>query len=206
MKLHAIRASHNCRRVLATAAHLDIEVDIIEPNLMGGDLKKPEFLGLNPNGKVPVLEDGELALWESNAIMQYLASKKPGNTLFPDDAAARANITRWQFWEANHLSRGTGTIAFENVFKPFVLKQESDEAAVASATKTFHTFAPVLNAQLEGKAFITGESLTLADFSVGADFSYAQPGKFPLEDYKHITAWLARLDEVAAWKSTAPKM
>jgi glutathione S-transferase len=205
MKVHVVRASHNCRRVLATVAHLGLDVEIIEPGISTGDLKKAEYLAINPNGKVPALEDGDFKLWESNAIMQYLASKKPGNDLWPDDAKARAEITRWQFWEANHLSRGTGGLAFEKVFKPMVLKQEADAAAVVESEATFHKFAPVLNGQLEGRKFITGDGVTLADFSVGADFTYAQPAGIPLDDYTHIRAWLDRLAEVDAWKSTAPE-
>ena len=206
MKLHVVRASHNCRRVLATAAHLGLDVEIIEPDLAAGELKKPEYLALNPNGKVPTLEDGDFKLWESNAIMQYLASKKPGTTLWPDDARGRADITRWQLWEANHLSRGTGPLTFEKVFKPFVLKQEPNADVVTEAEATFHKFAPVLNGSLEGRKFITGDSVTLADFSLAANFSYAQPAGIPLQDYSHLSAWLDRMNEVEAWASTAPKL
>jgi glutathione S-transferase len=206
MKLYSMQASNNCRRVNATIAHLGLEVEIVEPNMMGGDLKKPEFLSLNPNGKVPTLVDGDFKLWESRAIMQYLASKKPGNELWPSDPRAQASIARWQFWEASHLSRGTGAFAFEKLFKPLFMKQQPDAAALQIGEKDFHTFAPVLNAELEGKDFIVGKTLTLADFSVGACFSYAEASGLPWGDYKNIRSWWARLGEVPAWKSTAPKL
>lgn len=206
MKLHVIRASHNCRRVLATIAHLGLDVEVVEPNPGSGDLATPEYRAINPNGKVPTLEDGDFTLWESNAIMQYLASQGDGSALWPDDARARADIVRWQFWESNHLSQGTGGLTFEKVFKPFVLKQESNAEAVAEATKIFHRFVPVLNLSLEGSDFIVGSALTLADFSVAADFSYAQPAAMPLDNYPHVRAWLGRMDEVDAWASTAPKL
>lgn len=205
MKIYANPASHNCRRVLATAKHLGIDYELVEPNMQAGEHKSPEFLAINPNGKVPALVDGDLKVWESNAIMQYLGSQKT-NSLFPADPAKRVEVTRWQFWEANHLSKGTGTLGFENVFKPFVLKQEPNAAEVEKGIKAFHEFAPVLNGQLEGNKFILGNELSLADFSVGADFTYAAPGKFPLENYPHIRKWLAQLDEIDAWKSTAPKL
>jgi glutathione S-transferase len=200
-----MQQSNNCRRVNATVAHLGLAVELVEPNMMAGDLKKPEFLALNPNGKVPTLVDGDFVLWESRAIMQYLASTKPGNELWPNDARRQADIARWQFWEASHLSHGTGPYAFEKLFKPMFLKQQADPTALAAAEKSFHQFAPVLNAQLEGKDFILGK-LTLADFSVGGCFSYAEPAGLPWDDYKHIRAWWARLCEVPAWKSTAPRM
>jgi glutathione S-transferase len=205
MKLYSIQASNNCRRVNATIAHLGLDVEIVEPSLQTGDLKKPDYLALNPNAKVPTLVDGDFRLWESRAIMQYLASKKPGNELWPHDPQRQADIARWQFWEAAHLSKGTGAFAFEKLFKPFFLKQEPDAAALAAGEKDFHAFAPVLDAQLAGKDFILGR-LTLADFSVGACFSFAEPSGLPWSAYSHIRSWWGRLSEIPAWKSTAPKL
>jgi glutathione S-transferase len=205
MKLYSMQQSNNCRRVNATLAHLGLEVELIEPSLAAGDTRKPEYLAINPNGKVPTLVDGDFVLWESRAIMQYLGSKKPGNTLWPSDPRGQADVARWQFWEASHLSHGTSPFAFEKLFKPMFMKLPPDPAALATAEKAFHTHAPVLNAQLEGKDFILGH-LTLADFSVGGCFSFAEPAGLPWDDYKHIRAWWARLGEVPAWKSTAPKM
>ena len=205
MKLYSVQQSNNCRRVNATVAHLGLEVQIVEPAMMAGDLKKPDYLAMNPNGKVPTLVDGDFVLWESRAIMQYLASKKPGNELWPNDARRQADIARWQFWEASHLSHGTSPFAFEKLFKPMFLKQTADAAALAAGEKEFHLYAPVLDAQLKGKDFILGK-LTLADFSVGACFSFAEPSGLPWGDYAHIRAWWARLGEVPAWKSTAPKL
>jgi glutathione S-transferase len=86
------------------------------------------------------------------------------------------------------------------------MKQDPDPAALAAGEKEWRTFAPVLNAQLETRKWILGAELTLADFSVGACFSYAEPSGLPWNDYAHIKAWCARLNEVPAWKSTAPKL
>ncbi len=203
MKLYSIHNSNNCRRVNATIQHLGLDVEIVEQTM--GDTKKPEYLALNPNGKVPALVDGDFRLWESRAIMQYLASKKE-SALWPNDAARRADIARWQFWEASHLSKGTGAYAFENLFKKIFMKQEPDAAALAVGEKEWRTFAPVLDAQLANRKWILGSDLTLADFSVGACFSYAEPSGLPMGDYGHIKAWLSRLTEIPAWKNTAPKL
>ncbi len=203
MKLYSMSLSNNCRRVNATIQHLGLNVEVVETAM--ADLKKPEFLAMNPNGKVPTLVDGELKLWESRAIMQYLASQKHG-AFWPSDAKGQADIARWQFWEASHLSRGTGAVAFEKLFKKMFMQQDADPTALAVGEKDFHTFAPVLNGQLETRKFIMGEELTLADFSVGACFSYAEASGLPWENYKAIRAWWARLGEVPAWKNTAPKL
>ncbi|HEY8089937.1 MAG TPA: glutathione S-transferase family protein [Polyangiaceae bacterium] len=203
MKLYSIHNSNNCRRVNATIQHLGLDVEVVEQTM--GDLKKPEYLALNPNGKVPTLVDGDVRLWESRSIMQYLAARKD-SPLWPKDDARRADIARWQFWEAAHLSRGTGAYAFENLFKKIFMKQEPDPAALAAGDKEWRTFAPVLDAQLATRKWILGNDLTLADFSVGACFSYAEPSGLPLNDYGHIKAWLARLAEIPAWKNTAPRL
>ncbi len=206
MKLYSIQASNNCRRVNAVIAHLGLQVDLVEPNLAAGDLKKSEYLAINPNAKVPALEDGDLKLWESRAIMIYLAQQKRDGGLWPQDLRAQADVLRWQFWEASHLSKATGAFAFERLFKKVFVKQEADPAAVAAAEKDFHQFAPVLNARLEGRTWLVGSALTVADFSVGACFSFAEPSGLPWGDYKHVQAWYGRLGEVPAWRDTAPKL
>lgn len=206
MKLYSMQASNNCRRANAVIAHLGLDVELVEPNLMTGDLKKPDYLSINANGKVPTLVDGDFHLWESRAIMQYLAAGAPSNALWPADARKQADILRWQFWEATHLSRGTSPFAFEKLFKKMFMKQDADPAVVAAAEKEFHSFAPVLNGHLEGRTWLVGDDVTLADFSVGACFSYAEASGLPWGDYKHIAAWWSRLGEVPAWKSTAPKL
>jgi glutathione S-transferase len=205
MKLHSVHNSNNCRRVNATIQHLGLEVEIITETM--GNLKRPDYLALNPNGKVPTLIDGDFVLWESRSIMQYLATKKP-STLWPAsaDPKTQAQISHWQFWEATHLSRGTGAYAFENLFKKIFMKQDPDPVALAVGEKEWHAFAPVLNAQLETRKWILGNDITLADFSVGACFSYAEPSGLPWDRYPHIKAWNARLGELPAWKNTAPKL
>jgi glutathione S-transferase len=203
MKLFSIHNSNNCRRVNATIQHLGLDVEIVEQQM--GALKNPDYLALNPNGKVPTLVDGDFKLWESRSIMQYLAAKKPG-TFWSTDAKRQAEISHWQFWEATHLSRGTGAYAFEKLFKKIFMKQDADPAALAVGEKEWHTFAPVLNGQLESRKWILGDDLTVADFSVGACFSYAEPSGLPWDNYKAIKAWYTRLGEVPAWKNTAPKL
>lgn len=204
MKLHIIYNSNNCRRVTATIKQLGLDVEIIERHV--GDAKTPEYLALNPQGKVPTLVDGDFTLWESRAIMQYVASKKPGNTLWPTDLQKQADIARWQFWEATHLAPATGPFTFERLFKKVFMKQEPDEVVLAAAEKAFHQAAPVLNAHLETRKFVTGDDLTLADFSIGGSFSFAEVAGMPWDKYTHIKAWWGRLNELPAWKNTAPKL
>jgi glutathione S-transferase len=87
--------------------------------------------------------------------------------------------------------------------KKIFMELAAGPVAVAAGAKELHTFAPVLNAHLETHQWLVGDELTLADFSVGACFSYAEASGLPWDDYKHIKAWWTRLGEVPAWKNTA---
>jgi len=110
MKLYFHPKSPNATAVLAVSYELGIALDLQEVNLPGGEQRQPAFLKINPNGKVPALEDGDFVLWESGALMQYLAAQKPGNSLWPADDHVRADITRWQLWRMGEWGRGAGTV------------------------------------------------------------------------------------------------
>jgi glutathione S-transferase len=153
--------------------------------------------------RMPTLKDGDYVLWESNAIMQYLASKRPDTGLLPTDEKGRIDVTRWQFWDAAHWDPTCAVFLFENVVKPVLLKSgEPDQAAIAKATEGFHRIAKVLDGQLRGKRFVTGERLTIADFTLGAPLNYADMGKIPLEPYGEIKRWYASLRALPAWQKT----
>ena len=206
MKLYYHPNSPNCVDVLATANHLGfpLETELVE--LTQGAQKKPEYLKINPNGRVPALVDGDFVLWESNAIMQYLASKKPGDPLWPADEKKRADICRWQFWQASQLNRGTGILVWENLIKKFLNLGAPDPAKIKEGEDLFHASAAVLDAHLAGRHYLVGDSLTLADFSVAAVFVYAQPGRLPLEKYGNVRAWYDRVAAHDAWKKALPRM
>ena len=204
MKLYVVYGSPNCRKTQAVVNFLGLNVEIIGLDFAGGELKKPEFLSINPNAKTPALQDGSFKLWESNAIMQYLCSKTPDNKLFPDDAVVRADIVRWQFWELAHFSRAAGTFLFENVLKPRLMNKQPDAGRLQEAANLFHSFAPVLDQQLESRRFVIGDDITLADFSLGSTLGFAAAASIPWDSFENIQAWYQRLDQMPAWKSCAP--
>ena len=206
MKLYYHPNSPNCMDVLATANQLGspLETELVE--LTKGAQKNPAYLGINPNGRVPVLVDGDFKLWESNAIMQYLASKKPDNSLWPADDQIRADICRWQFWQASQMNRGTGILVWENLIKKFLNLGAPDPAKIKEGEDLFHASAAVLDGHLNGREFLVGPGVTLADFSVAAVFVYAQPGRLPWEKYSNIRAWYGRIAALDSWKKALPPM
>jgi glutathione S-transferase len=172
-------------------------------DLIKGEQKSPHYAALNPNMRMPTLRDGDYVLWESNAILQYLAAKRPESGLLPADEKARLDVTRWQFWDLAHWDPACAVFIFENVVKSVVLKSgEPDAAALAKATESFHRLAQVLDGQLKGKKFVTGDTLTVADFSLAAPMNYAEMARFPAEPYSEIKRWYGTLRALPAWQKT----
>jgi glutathione S-transferase len=206
MKLYYHPNSPNCTDVLATANQLGIQLDLQLVELMKGAQKDPSFLKLNPNGKVPTLVDGDFVLWESNAIMQYLAANKPNNPLWPAGDRIRADIARWQFWQASQWSKATGTLVWENMIKKFLNLGVPDPAKIKEGEELFHASSAVLDGHLKDRQYLVGNELTLADFSVAAPLIYARPARLPLEKYENVRAWYGRVETLDAWKKSLPAM
>lgn len=110
-----------------------------------GAQRKPDYLRINPNGLTPTLVDGDFVLWESNAIMQYLAAQKPGNDLWPEDDEKRADITRWQCWDLAHWAPACATQLYEKIVKEVLGLGEPDMKEVKKGEEKFHCFAAVLD-------------------------------------------------------------
>jgi len=207
MKLYVMPVSPNVRKAQAVVNYLGLDVEVITKDIMAGDLGTDEFLEINPNGKLPTLEDGNFKLWESNAIAQYLAATAPDNDLFPDDLVKRIDITRWQFWESNHYNKAVGSIVWETLIKPlFKITGGPDEDKIRTGLEDFNRFATILEKQLEGSNFITGDTLTLADFSVGAMSALvlSKSSRVPLDDYPNIKSWYLRLEAIPEWAASGP--
>ena len=182
IELYVFPPSPRAFKTMAVANHLGLEWTLHLLDLPKGEHMTPQYGALNPNMRMPTLKDGDYVLWESNAICQYLASKKPESGLLPKDERARFDVTRWQFWDLAHWDPACAVFAYEYVVKPFVLRSgEPDMAAVAKGTEAFHRVGKVLDGQLKGKPFVTGDTLTVADFSLGAAMKLADIAHYPIE-------------------------
>jgi len=190
-------------KVMATARLLDIDHTLRVVDLRKGEQMSPEYAALNPNMRMPTLEDGDYVLWESNAILQYLASKRPDSGVWPEDARARLDVTRWQFWDLAHWDSACAVFAFEYVAKRLLRgDSEPDMAAIAKGTEAFHRVAKVLDGQLQEQRFVTGKTLTLADFSLGSALNLAGVARYPLHPYGAIKRWHGELMALPAWQQT----
>lgn len=192
----------NPQKACAVARHLGAPVEFVRVDLAKGEHKSPAFLALNPNGRVPVLQDGEMVLWEANAIMCYL-SDATGADLWPHDAR-QIDVMRWLSWDMQHFTRHAGTLYFEYLIRPVIGMGEADMNAVEEATGAFLASAAVLDAHLRSRDYLVGDGLTVADFTTAITLPYAEAARIPLGDFPAIERWHARLLALPAWRAPFP--
>jgi glutathione S-transferase len=203
MKLYTLGMSSNGRKAQAVIHHLNIPCEVVVVDAAAGELHAPEYLAINPNGMVPSLVDGDLTLWESNAIILYLATTKvPESPLFAP--ALRPDILRWLFWESSHYNRALGTIAYETIIKPMFGLGEPDARIIDDGQTQFKRFAATLEAHLKGRNHMVGTDWTLADYAVGSMQAAIDHVPVDWTNYPCITAFYQRLSANPHWSSTAP--
>src|SRR5882757_735870 len=199
MILHTVAGSPNSRKVEAVILHLGLDVEIRNHDLFSGELRSPDYLAINPNAKVPTLVDQGFKLWESAAIMQYLAGKAADNTLFPRNPRTRADITRWQCWEGLYFNAALGTLAFETVAKTKYNVGPPDAVLIEQARASLSRFAPVLNGHLDGRKYLVDDRLTLADYSMVTFEPYVSLVPFDFAPYRHMHSYFDRMRQSEHW-------
>jgi glutathione S-transferase len=203
MKLYTHPLSSNARRVRLVVHQLGLQLDEELVDLATGAQRTPEYLALNPMGKVPTLVDGDVQLTESYAIMIYLCEKTGRRELYPDELATRTEINRWMFWGANEWSPIIARLNFENMLKPMLGLGSPDPARVQEAENAFKQLAAVLDTKLKSRQYVSGNQLSLADFALSASLATAVPAKLPLAGFSQVQAWQGRIEQLPAWKATA---
>jgi glutathione S-transferase len=157
--------SINVRKVIWSAAEIGIDFYIEDQWAATASVKSPEFLALNPNGLVPVIEDENGFLWESNTICRYLAAAHNREDLLPVEPFARANVEKWMDWQAGDLNS-----AWRNAFMCLVRQDPAfnDARNVEQSTKQWNALMELLDAQLsDQRDYVTGDQFSLADVGLG---------------------------------------
>jgi glutathione S-transferase len=185
---------------MAVANHLGLDYELQPLDPTKGEHVSLAYAVMNPNKRIPTLEVEGFILWESNAITQYLASKKPEAGVLPSDGPARAQVNRWQFWDMSSWDPACATIVFERLVKKMMGLGEPDPAKLQEGEQNFNRYAQILNDNLKGRKFVIGNTRTLADFSLGAWLNLAQPAQFPLGPFEEVKRWHASLMELPAWR------
>lgn len=194
----------NPQKACAVAKHLNAPVEFVRIDLAKGEHKTPSFLAVNPNGKVPAFEDGDTKLWEANAIMCHLA-RKAKSDLWPADPEKQIETVKWLTWNSEHFTRHAGNLYFQYIIKPKFNLGEPDLKEAEEAIGFFKRFADVLDDHLSSRAFLLGERISVADFAVSVTLPYAERIRLPLDGFKNIQRWHARLNELPGWREPFPQ-
>lgn len=186
IRLYGAALSGHTHRVLLLLNLLELPFEMVEVDLKAGEHKRPEFLAKNPFGQVPVIEDGNTTLYDSNAILVYLASKYDDGNWLPRDPLGAAGVQRWFSLATGEILRGPGFARLVNLFGA----PHNHEQAKATATGLFK----VLDAALRDTRFALGDTPTLADVAAYAYIACAPEGGVPLQPYAGVCAWLKRIE------------
>jgi glutathione S-transferase len=205
MKLYNANFSPNCLRVRAVIFELDADVEIVDVEVFGGGTKTPEYLAINPNGKVPAFVDGDLCLFESRAINAYLASLDPTRRLYPENLKRRAIVDQWSYWQAIHLGPSSQKLTFEKVLKEKFGRGKPDEAVIAAEAKETTKLLGVLDQGLAAQDWIARD-LSLADFALATTLTRRREAGIDLDPFPKVAAWIERLEARAAWQRAIAPM
>jgi glutathione S-transferase len=197
-------ASPNCMAVLMAGHQAGISLSHRLIQLKGDGQAPPELLAVNPNGLVPTLRDGDLFLWETVAILQYVASKAGDTPLWPRDDRGRADIARWQCWSLAHWTPALQPFIFENIFKGMRGLGGPNQEHLKRAEAVLWRHGRVLDHHLQDRDWAVGQSLTLADISLAAYLMYARGACIPLAAFPNILRWFERLESLPAWQAAQP--
>ena len=193
LKLLGKPTSINVRKVLWLCEELGLA---IEHEAWGSGFRPtqtPEFLALNPNGLVPVLLDGDLALWESNTICRYLAGRQQRADLLPTSPLARARVEQWMDWQATDLNS-----AWRYAFLSLVRKSpaHTDAQTLATSVADWNRLMRILDQQLDHTgAYVAGHTFTLADVVLGLSANRWLMTPMQRPPLPALAAWVSRLRE-----------
>jgi glutathione S-transferase len=190
MKLYGFGPTRSLR-ALWGLKELDTDFEFVPVNLIAGEHKRPDFLRLNPAGKVPVLVDGDLVLTESAAIVMYLAEKYRDKGLIPADLKERALAYRWIMFAVTELEQPLWRIARHTLLYPEDKRLPAD---IALAKQEFAAMAEVLDHHLEGRQFIVGDRITIADCVTAYLIDWANEQQL-IDGYPQLRAYLKRMYE-----------
>jgi glutathione S-transferase len=188
MKLYDLELSGNCYKVRLFAALAGIPMELVAVDLMGGEHKRPPLITLNPWGEVPILEDGQVVLRDSQAILVYLARKVAATDWLPTEAAPMAEIMQWLSTAADELRNGP---ANARLVEKFGVPLDKDEALRRSAR-----VLPLIDAHLTQRRWLALERPTIADCAVFPYVALAPEGGVSLAPYTHIRQWIGRVKEL----------
>lgn len=223
MHLYVLPPSPRARKVIALRNYLKIDAEVRTLDYLQGDQLTPLFAQVNPNRRMPVLTEDGWALWESNAILFYFATKAPGSGLWPTASRDQADVIRWLSWESSHWDPAWDILITEHFKKKIFVTRESgrrtggatstplppDPQRVAEGVRCLRELSAVLDSHLANRSWLVGSRLTIADFAVATWIPTATATGFSLDDFGEIKRWYSSIAALPGWQgalSPPPKL
>jgi glutathione S-transferase len=198
MKLYGFPPTRSIR-ALWTLRELDVDFEFVNVNLMKGEHRQPDFLAINPAGKLPVLVDGDFVLTESVAIVLYLAEKYPEKGLLPAGIRSRAEVNRWLLFTATELEQPLWRISRHTAIYP---KEKRLAAEIPLARQDFLDMAVVMEKHMASRRVLVGDSVTVADFVAAYTLDWANEVHL-LDTLPHLRAYM---EQMYARSKAPPRM
>ncbi len=194
--------SPNPQKIRFALNELGIECETIPVDLIKREQRSAEFLALNPCGRVPVLVDGDLTLWESHAILAYLGEKT--GRLWPTSLAGRADALRWLFFLTSTISPPATEVAFNRIAVK-LRGGTPDETAIAHGEQALVDPIGIVDRHLATHTWMLGADFSLADCDYGPTFNVLDKAGFNFGAFPHVRAYLEAICSRSAWRDT-PKL
>src|ERR1700757_4101889 len=191
LKIYGIARSR-AFRVLWMAMELELDYEHIKVDFATGETRTPAYLALNPNGHIPVIDDGGFVLWESMAINLYLAKKYAAGTLYPTRLEDEARAWQWSFWGMAELERPVLTALFN---RAILSEDKRDAAASDAAEKELARPLRVLDGAFGRGSHLLGHNFTVADLNVASILAWARPAQIDMSPFPKTAEWLKNCAE-----------
>jgi len=176
-------------RALWLAKELGLDYDNVQVDFATGETRRMPYLGINPNGHVPAIDDNGFILWESMAINLYLAKKHGLGTLYPKSLEDEALVWQWSLWGMTEIERNVLTAMFNRAIYP---EDKRDAAAADQAEKDLQPPLGVLDGAVSKMPYLIGNDFTVADLNVASILSWARPARIDFTPFPKAADWLSR--------------
>jgi glutathione S-transferase len=189
LKLWGRTNSVNVKKALWCLGELGIPYERLDAGMAFGVVNTPEYRKMNPNGRVPTIEDDGFVLWESHTIVRYLCAKHSMGKLCPSDLRVRADAERWMDWAFTFQS------AMRDVFWGLIRTppEKRDAKAIDAGVKASHELAGMLDGVLADRPYVAGDQFTMGDIPIGCEVQRYLRVPIERPSRPHLEAWFERL-------------
>ena len=197
LKIWGRMSSINVKKVVWTAQELGLDFQRTEAGGLFGVVKTPDYVALNPNSLVPVIEDGDYVLWESNVIVRYLAAKHASGQMCPTELRERFDAERWMDWQQTTVNPASRPGFWQLIRTP---PEQRNPVLLAESNAAVESLMATLDAHLATRVFVVGERFTVADIPLGCEVHRWFGLPQPRQSRPHIERWYANLQSRQASK------